>query len=165
MDRRFSLALLLTRCVSFDLTKSCCRLVSPLFYVLQYLKKQGESAAILDDPKWPVTKADKVAAALLEWGKDSNATTITHWFQPLGSTMVRHGLSAQVHNNMFTFDKYGKPIYSYSGSALIRGESDGSSFPSGGRRVDHGRARAGPRSDGRASGRPAGGCGRSTGGC
>jgi len=103
----------------------------------KYLKKQGESAAILDDPKWPVTKADKVAAALLEWGKDSNATTITHWFQPLGSTMVRHGLSAQVHNNMFTFDKYGKPIYSYSGSALIRGESDGSSFPSGGLRATH----------------------------
>jgi len=103
----------------------------------KYLKKQGESAAILDDPKWPVTKADKVAAALLEWGKDSNATTITHWFQPLGSTMVRHGMSAQVHNNMFTFTKDAKPVYSFSGSALIRGESDGSSFPSGGIRATH----------------------------
>ena len=37
-----------------------------------------------------------MAAALLDWGRESGATTITHWFQPLGSTLVRHGMSAQV---------------------------------------------------------------------
>ena len=62
----------------------------------QYLKRHGEGAALLADPTWPATKADAVAAALLDWGRESGATTITHWFQPLGSTLVRHGMSAQV---------------------------------------------------------------------
>ena len=113
----------------------CALYCSLLFF--QYLKAQGESAALLDDPSWPLTKADKVAAALLEWGKENSATTITHWFQPLGSTLVRHGLSAQVHNNMFTFGPDGKPVYSYKGENLFRGESDGSSFPNGGLRATH----------------------------
>ncbi len=110
-----------------------------------------------------------VAAALLDWGRESGATTITHWFQPLGSTLVRHGMSAQVrvapassesdsestplndrpvlnhpacpppqvHNKMLTFGADGKPVYSLSGGALVRGESDGSSFPNGGLRATH----------------------------
>ena len=105
--------------------------------VSQYLKKYGESAALLDDPKWPATKADIVASALLDWGRENNATIVTHWFQPMGSGDVRHGMSAQVHNQMFTFGKDGKPVYSFSGSSLVRGEADGSSFPSGGLRATH----------------------------
>ena len=41
----------------------------------KYLKAQGESAAILEDHTWTQTKADKVAAAILAWGKDNEATT------------------------------------------------------------------------------------------
>ena len=47
------------------------------------------------DTKLAIRRLD-VAAALLDWGRESGATTITHWFQPLGSTLVRHGMSAQV---------------------------------------------------------------------
>ena len=32
-----------------------------------YLKKQGASVELLDDPTWVKTQADVVAAAVLEW--------------------------------------------------------------------------------------------------
>ena len=47
-------------------------------------------------PRQRASSPVQVAAALLEWGKENNATTITHWFQPMGSTMVRHGMTGQV---------------------------------------------------------------------
>lgn len=59
-----------------------------------------------------------VAAAIMQWGKDHKATNFTHWFQPLGSTGVRHGMSGQVHNNMFTFGKDGKPLYKFGSKFL-----------------------------------------------
>jgi glutamine synthetase len=55
----------------------------------------------------------------MEWGKENNATVFTHWFQPLGATGVRHGMTGQVHNNMMTFAKDGKPIYKFSGECEI----------------------------------------------
>ena len=36
--------------------------------------------------------ADKVAAAVLEWATENDATTFTHAFQPQGASGVRHGL-------------------------------------------------------------------------
>jgi glutamine synthetase len=38
---------------------------------------------------------------------------------------------------MIEFDKEGRPIWDFSGKQLLRGETDGSSYPSGGLRATH----------------------------
>ena len=55
----------------------------------------------------------------------------------MASSGVRHGLSAQVHQTMFEFDKDGKPFFKFTGEALLQGETDGSSYPNGGMRATH----------------------------
>jgi len=103
----------------------------------QYLAKQGLPAGLLDDPSWTKTSADKVAAAVMEWANDKGASVFTHWFQPLGASGCRHGMSGQVHNAMFVFGNDGKPEWGLSGKELLKGETDGSSYPSGGMRATH----------------------------
>jgi len=103
----------------------------------QYLSKQGLPAGLLDDPSWTKTSSDKVAAAVMEWAHDKGASVFTHWFQPLGASGCRHGMTGQVQNAMFTFDKAGKPDWSFTGKELLKGETDGSSYPSGGMRATH----------------------------
>jgi glutamine synthetase len=103
----------------------------------RYLKNHGESGALLKDYSWTANKADKVAAAVMEWAKDHGATVYTHVFQPLGASGVRHGLTGQVHNHMFTFGENGKPLYKFGPDELLKGETDGSSYPNGGLRATH----------------------------
>jgi glutamine synthetase len=103
----------------------------------KYLKKHGLDSKTLEDPTWPSKHADGVAAALKDWGMDNGATVFTHWFQPLGANGVRHGMTGQVHNNMMTFAPDGQPQFKFSGKELLRGETDGSSYPSGGLRATH----------------------------
>jgi len=57
--------------------------------------------------------ADNVAAAVLDWARDHGASVYCHWFQPLGASGVRHGMTAQVQNSMFHFDKQGTGMNSY----------------------------------------------------
>mmetsp|Transcript_7408 Transcript_7408/g.15473 ORF Transcript_7408/g.15473 Transcript_7408/m.15473 type:complete len:688 (-) Transcript_7408:162-2225(-) len=106
-----------------------------------YLKKKGGAdLTIFDDPSWVAdsAKADIVAAAVLEWAVDHGATSFCHWFQPLASSGVRHGQSGQVYNMMLKFDpKTNEPIYNFDGDDLVRGETDGSSYPNGGLRATH----------------------------
>jgi len=103
-----------------------------------YLAKQGLPAGLLDDPTWTSSSADKVAAAVQEWANDKGASVYTHWFQPMGSTEVRLGMSGQVHNAMFSFGKDGKVAFGeFKGKELLKGETDGSSYPSGGMRATH----------------------------
>ena len=75
----------------------------------KYLKKQGESAKLLDTPAWTANKSDAVAAAMLEWAKDNGASVYCHWFQPMGSSGFRFGQSGQVYNTMLEFDGKGAP--------------------------------------------------------
>jgi len=103
----------------------------------KYLKKHGETAELLSDADWTTKKADKVAAAVMDWGRDNGATVFTHWFQPLGASGVRHGMTGQVQNYMFTFGKDGKPNYKFTAEELLKGETDGSSYPNGGLRATH----------------------------
>ena len=105
----------------------------------KYLQKYGESDKLLDDPTWPKQegKADIVAKAVLDWATDNGASVYCHWFQPMASSGVRHGLSAQVHQTLFEFDKDGKPVYNFDGEMLLQGETDGSSYPNGGMRATH----------------------------
>ena len=104
----------------------------------KYLSKQGLSASTLQDPSWTQDgSADKVAAAVLDWARDNGASCLTHWFQPMGASGVRHGNTVQVHNRLFTFGSDGKPKWSLEGKELVQGETDGSSFPNGGLRATH----------------------------
>jgi len=79
-----------------------------------------------------------VAAAVLDWAVDHGANTYCHWFQPIGSSGVRHGQSGQVQNMMMKFDhKTNGVMFDFKGKDLIKGETDGSSYPNGGLRKTH----------------------------
>ena len=73
--------------------------------------------------------ADVVAAAMKEWASEHGATHYTHWFQPLT------GLTAEKHDAFLVPDGQGGAISEFTGSALVQGEPDASSFPSGGLRA------------------------------
>lgn len=55
----------------------------------------------------------------------------------MGSSGVRHGQTGQVHNMMLEFDKNNKVVQDFKGKTLIKGETDGSSYPNGGLRGTH----------------------------
>ncbi len=74
--------------------------------------------------------ADVVAHEMKEWAIEKGATHFSHWFQPLtGVTAEKHDafISAPMEN--------GKILMTFSCKELIKGESDASSFPSGGLRA------------------------------
>ena len=70
--------------------------------------------------------ADEVASAMKEWALERGATHFTHVFQPLT------GLTAEKHDSFFDPVGDGTAIAKFSGSELIQGEPDASSFPTGG---------------------------------
>jgi glutamine synthetase len=63
------------------------------------------------------------------WAVEKGATHYTHWFQPMT------GITAEKHDSFITPAGDGKIIMEFSGKELVRGESDASSFPSGGLRA------------------------------
>lgn len=103
----------------------------------EYLQKQGASGDLLKDPSWTKTHSDVVAAAVLDWATDNGANTFCHWFQPMASSGVRHGQSGQVQNKMLAFNADNKIEFDFKGKDLIKGETDGSSYPNGGLRGTH----------------------------
>ena len=70
--------------------------------------------------------ADEVAEAMKNWAVSKGATHYTHWFQPMT------GSTAEKHDSFLDRDGDGDPILELSGKTLLKGESDASSFPSGG---------------------------------
>ena len=74
----------------------------------KYLSKVGVSASAFESPPYSWTKsiaeADKVATAVKAWAMDMGATNFCHWFQPIGSSGLRHGQTGQVQLSMLTFD-------------------------------------------------------------
>ena len=73
--------------------------------------------------------ANVVAHAMKEWAVAHGATHYTHWFQPLS------GITSEKHDAFVDPQKDGRAIMTFSGKALIQGEPDASSFPSGGVRA------------------------------
>lgn len=73
--------------------------------------------------------ADVVAATMKDWAIERGATHFTHWFQPLT------GLTAEKHDSLVAPDGAGGVTFNFSGSELVQGEPDASSFPSGGLRA------------------------------
>ena len=73
--------------------------------------------------------ANVVANAMKDWAIENGATHFTHWFQPLT------GITAEKHDSFISPDGGGGIIMEFRGKELVRGESDASSFPSGGLRA------------------------------
>ena len=73
--------------------------------------------------------ANKIAEAMRDWAVEKGATHYTHWFQPMT------GITAEKHDSFIEPTGDGRVILEFSGKALVRGEPDASSFPSGGLRA------------------------------
>ncbi len=78
-----------------------------------------------------IATADIVANAMKDWAVEKGATHYTHWFQPLT------GITAEKHDAFMTRPEDSKTLLQLTGKQLIMGESDASSFPSGGLRSTH----------------------------
>ena len=77
----------------------------------------------------PLDVANEIAEAMKNWAIEKGATHYTHWFQPMT------GITAEKHDSFIAPTGDGRVIMDFSGKELVRGESDGSSFPNGGLRA------------------------------
>jgi glutamine synthetase len=104
----------------FGLEQMRQRLPKAAYKSLQSCMERGEQLG--------ADLADLVANQMKQWALERGATHFTHWFQPMtGSTAEKHDSFVDIEN--------GKPVMAFSGTALIKGEPDASSFPSGGLRA------------------------------
>lgn len=92
--------------------------------VYQALKETIEEGKELNS-----SLADDVAHAMKEWAIENGATHFCHWFQPLT------GVTAEKHDSFVTPVDDDQIVMRFSGKELSQGESDASSFPSGGLRA------------------------------
>ncbi len=76
-----------------------------------------------------LSTAKVVAEAMKNWAIENGATHFTHWFQPMT------GITAEKHDSFIEPDGKGNVIMKFSEKSLVKGESDASSFPSGGLRA------------------------------
>ena len=78
----------------------------------------------------PLSKeiAADIANAMKTWATEKGATHFTHWFAPLT------GMTAEKHDAFLELDG-DKALLAFSGKLLRKGETDASSFPSGGLRA------------------------------
>lgn len=106
---------------TFGLLEMRDRLPDPIYQALLATIENGSEL----DPD----VVGAVAIAMKEWATEKGATHFTHWFQPLT------GLTAEKHDSFITPNVGGGAIAEFSGKDLIQGETDGSSFPSGGLRA------------------------------
>ena len=88
------------------------------------LRKTIENGKTLD-----LSLANTIAAVMKDWAVEKGATHFTHWFQPMT------GITAEKHDSFISPQKDGTIMLKFSGKELIKGESDASSFPSGGLRA------------------------------
>ena len=73
--------------------------------------------------------AKRLAEAMRTWAIEQGAKYYTHWFQPL------NGTTAEKHNSFLSPNSEDGVIYDFPFESLFIGESDASSFPSGGLRT------------------------------
>ena len=97
------------------------RLDAASFAALQHILDEGGTLTF--------ELAGVVAKAMMEWAVEKGATHYTHWFQPMT------GATAEKRDTFLEFSSIGRaPMLAFSAKALIKGEADGSSFPTGGLR-------------------------------
>ena len=97
------------------------RLDSKTYAAWKYCIENGTALAL--------DVANDIAFAMKQWALEKGATHYTHWFQPMT------GITAEKHDSFIEPTGDGKVIMDFSGKALVRGEPDASSFPSGGLRA------------------------------
>ncbi|MBQ1187142.1 MAG: glutamine synthetase III [Clostridia bacterium] len=85
--------------------------------------------AIHNNKRLDLETAAIVANAMKDWAIEKGATHYTHWFQPMT------GVTAEKHDSFICPKKDGNIIMDFSGKELVQGETDASSFPSGGLRA------------------------------
>ena len=82
--------------------------------------------------KLPKETGESIASAVKEWSVSKGVTHFCHWFQPMT------GLTAEKHDAFISIQHAHhselRVIERFTGSQLIQGEPDASSFPSGGMR-------------------------------
>jgi glutamine synthetase len=88
------------------------------------VKKTVQTGAPLD-----AATADVVAAAMKEWAIAKGAKFFSHIFFPMTN------VTAEKHDGFIITNPDGKAITEFSGTLLIKGEPDGSSFPNGSLRM------------------------------
>ena len=88
------------------------------------LKKTIENGTHLE-----LDVANSVAVAMKEWATENGATHYTHWFQPMTN------VTAEKHDSFISPTGDGQVIMDFSGTELVKGEPNASSFPSGGLRA------------------------------
>ena len=108
-------------CMVFDDSVMKSMLSEEVYNTLKRTVKDGRSLNL--------SVANAVATAMKDWAIAHGATHYTHWFQPMT------GITAEKHDSFISPDKDGKVIMEFSGKELVRGETDASSFPSGGLRA------------------------------
>lgn len=84
------------------------------------MKKTVQTGAALD-----AVTAEVVAAAMKEWAMAKGAKFFSHIFYPMTNA------TAEKHDGFIITNSDGNAITDFSGSLLIKGEPDGSSFPNG----------------------------------
>jgi len=104
---------------NFDVMRS--RLPKESYQALQSTMDTGK--------RLPPEAASVIANAMKDWAIENGCTHYTHWFQPLT------GITAEKHDSFITPVQGGKVIMTFDAKELVRGESDASSFPSGGLRA------------------------------
>ena len=88
------------------------------------IKKTVQTGEPLD-----AATADVVAAAMKEWAVAKGAKFFSHIFYPMTN------ITAEKHDGFIITNAEGGAITEFSGSLLIKGEPDGSSFPNGSLRM------------------------------
>ncbi|RCU49573.1 glutamine synthetase type III [Corallincola luteus] len=88
------------------------------------MKKTVQTGAPLE----PAT-ADVVAAAMKDWAHSKGAKFFSHIFYPMTNA------TAEKHDGFIITNSDGHAISEFTGSLLIKGEPDGSSFPNGSLRM------------------------------
>ncbi|MBC8212863.1 MAG: glutamine synthetase III [Gammaproteobacteria bacterium] len=86
--------------------------------------KQVKNTVQTGTPLDPST-ADVVAAAMKEWAISKGAKFYSHIFYPMTN------ITAEKHDGFIVTNSDGAAITEFTGSLLIKGEPDGSSFPNG----------------------------------
>lgn len=88
------------------------------------IKKTIESGEALD-----AANADIVAAAMKDWALSKGAKFFSHVFYPMTN------ITAEKHDAFILTNSDGNAINEFTGTLLIKGEPDGSSFPNGSLRM------------------------------
>jgi glutamine synthetase len=111
-------------CMTFGLAQMREKLPKDAYANLIRTLEQGK--------KLPKETAEAIASAVKEWAVSKGVTHFSHWFQPMtGSTAEKHDAFISIqHANHSEL----RVIERFTGSQLIQGEPDASSFPSGGMR-------------------------------